>query len=167
MSPHPIVHVNASLNLLATVLLIVGFLLIKRRKEQAHKWAMLAAFGASIVFLGCYLYYHLVLNLQTPFGGDGLVKFLYLTILLSHIALAMNVPFLAVWTIYLGLRAHGDWLPTQVKLASEAEQSEYMQRMRILHRWWAKITFPVWMYVSVTGVVVYVMLYHLWPPEVF
>ena len=163
MSPHPLVHVNASLNLLATILLIVGFVLIKQRKEVAHRNAMLAALVVSVAFLGCYLYYHLALHLQTPFNGAGLARYFYFTILLSHIALAMNVPFLASWTIYLGLLAHGDWIPAKLKDADEATLQELRQTNRRRHHFWALITFPIWLYVSVTGVVVYLMLYHLYP----
>lgn len=165
MTGHLLVHVNASLNLLATFLLIAGFVFIKQRNEAAHKWSMLGALAASIAFLACYLYYHLALQLQTPFSGTGIARYVYFTILISHVLLAMTVPFLAVWTIILGLRAHGDWLPASQKTASVEEQAEFAQKHRSIHRWWAKLTFPIRMYVSVTGVLVYLMLYHLYPPE--
>lgn len=163
---HPLVHVNASLNSLATVLLILGYVLIKQRNESAHKTVMLSAFVVSTVFLGCYLYYHLALQLQTPFGGTGVSKVVYLSILLSHILLAITVPPLAITTIVLGLRAHGDWLPDSIKHASTGEQAEYLRHYRQRHCRWARITFPIWLYVSVTGVLVYLMLYHWFPAAV-
>jgi uncharacterized membrane protein YozB (DUF420 family) len=137
-------HVNASLNALATVLLVVGYVQIKRRQEVAHKWTMLACFGVSVVFLACYLTYHF----NIPGGSkrfvheSAVVLYTYRTILLTHVLLAAAVPFLAVITIWLGLadrrRAHR-------KLA-----------------WW---TFPIWLYVSITGVLVYLMLYQIYPPR--
>jgi uncharacterized membrane protein YozB (DUF420 family) len=163
---HPLVHVNASLNTLAALLLILGFVLIKQRKEAAHKVVMLSAFLVSVIFLGCYLYYHLALQLQTPFGGTGISKTIYFVILISHIVLAITVPPLAITTIVLGLRAHGDWLPQHIKNASSGEQAEYTRAYRQRHLRWAWVTFPIWLYVSVTGVVVYLMLYHWFPAAV-
>ena len=134
--------VNACLNGLAGVLLVVGFILIKQGKEEAHKKVMLSAFGVSILFLCSYLTYHTMLGYYTgaahhSFPGTGAVKIVYLVILLTHLVLAMFVPFLAVGTIVSGLKGN-----------------------RVLHRKLAKITFPIWLYVSVTGVIVYAMLYH-------
>ncbi len=131
--------VDAVLNASATVLLVTGFVLIKLRRTEAHKWTMLAAFAVSIVFLGCYLTYHFTHGVTT-FHGVGAIKGLYLSILISHVTLAAVVPFLALWTIYLGLKD-----------------------FRSRHKRWAWWTFPIWLYVSVTGVVVYLMLYHLYP----
>ncbi len=135
--------VNASLNGLATVLLVVGFLLIKQGKRDAHRNVMLTAFGVSVVFLVCYLAYHAGLHHYTgergkPFTGTGTIRTVYFVILISHVILAAVVPFLAIITIYRGLKA--DWAR---------------------HKKIAKITFPVWLYVSITGVVIYLMLYHL------
>lgn len=134
-------HVNASLNGLAAVLLIAGYVLIKRRKERAHKWTMLACFGVSTVFLVCYLTYHIGIggSREFPKTAPSAVRYTYLSILVSHAILAAAVPFLAIWTIYLGLRDR-----------------------RASHRKWAKWTFPIWLYVSVTGVIVYWMLYQLY-----
>jgi uncharacterized membrane protein YozB (DUF420 family) len=131
--------VNAALNALATVLLVVGFLLIKAGRVGAHKATMLTAFGVSIVFLGCYLVYHYHVG-SVRFAGPSGVRMVYLVILASHVVLAAVVPILAVATIYLGLAKR---FSTHRKLA----------------RW----TFPIWLYVSITGVVVYVMLYQLYP----
>lgn len=143
---HIFPHLNASLNGLAGVLLLIGFWLIKARREQAHKVVMLSAFATSCVFLACYLTYHFAVKPggHTTFSkeyGDG-VRYTYYLILLSHVVLAALVPFLAVWTIYLGY-----------------------QDNRPAHRKWAKVTFPIWLYVSVTGVLVYLMLYQWFPPK--
>jgi uncharacterized membrane protein YozB (DUF420 family) len=137
-------HVNASLNALATVLLIAGYVLIKRRREAAHKWLMLACFGVSIVFLTCYLTYHFNIpggSKRFPSYPPAVVRYAYRAILLTHIVLAAAVPFLAVATIWLGL----------------ADRRQAHRRLA----WW---TFPIWLYVSITGVVVYLMLYQLYPP---
>lgn len=136
--------VNALLNSLATALLVAGFVLIKKNKRDAHRNVMLTAFGTSVVFLGCYLVYHFALHHYTgthgkAFPGTGAARVVYLAILISHVVLAAVVPVLAIITIVRGLNA--DW-----------------ER----HRKIAKITFPIWLYVSVTGVVIYLMLYH-WP----
>jgi uncharacterized membrane protein YozB (DUF420 family) len=157
---HTIVHVNASLNVLATVLLLVGLYLIKRGHVEAHKRTMLAAFIVSIVFLGCYLWYHFVLVGHVKFTHPGFVHYVYGAILASHVVLAMTVPFLATWQIYLGYRAVGCCAPKGDQAEDRATAATYREK----HCRWARVTFPIWLYVSVTGVVVYVMLYHLWPP---
>lgn len=135
---------NAMLNGLATVLLMLGFIAIKLRKERVHKRLMLMAFATSIAFLGCYLTYHFALNHYTgthgkSFEGTGGARTVYFAILISHVLLAMAVPVLAIITIYRGLREQ--WAA---------------------HRRIARVTFPIWLYVSVTGVIIYGMLYH-WP----
>lgn len=133
--------VNALLNATATVLLIAGYALIKQRRETAHRNTMLAAFGVSTAFLACYLTYHLSPgHAMKKFTEPPPVSYVYFTILVSHIFLAAAVPFLALATIYLGLRDR-----------------------RAQHRRLARWTFPIWLYVSVTGVAIYVMLYHLYP----
>jgi putative membrane protein len=136
-------HVNASLNGAATVLLIVGYVLIKQRREQAHKWTMLSCFAVSVAFLVCYLVYHaLVGSKRFPDYPPAAIRYTYPAILLTHVVLAAAVPFLAVATIYFGLR-------------------DRRQRHVRLARW----TFPIWLYVSITGVVVYMMLYQIFPPR--
>ena len=130
--------VNASLNGAATILLLLGYALIRARKINAHRNTMLAAFLVSMAFLTCYLIYH-YFHLSKPFEGTGAVRILYFAILISHIILAIPVPALAGLTIYRGL-------------SGQVEK----------HRRIAKITFPIWLYVSITGVIIYVMLYH-WP----
>jgi uncharacterized membrane protein YozB (DUF420 family) len=138
--PPALATTDAVLNGIATVLLVSGFVLIKRGHERAHKWAMLAALGVSTAFLTCYLTYHLTSE-PVRFGGSGAIRPVYFSILISHVALAATVPVLAIWTAVLGLR---DRRAAHRKLA-----------------WW---TFPIWLYVSITGVIVYLMLYHLYPP---
>jgi uncharacterized membrane protein YozB (DUF420 family) len=156
---HPIVHVNAALNSIATVLLLLGLFFIKRGRIEAHKRTMLATFAVSIAFLACYLWYHFNVG-HVEFSHPGFVRFVYLAILVSHVILAATVPFLAVRQIYLGYRALGC---CGVKLP-EPERTAVSALYREKHLRLAKWTFPIWLYVSVTGVIVYVMLYHLWPP---
>jgi protein SCO1/2/putative membrane protein len=136
--------VNAGLNGLATILLLAGFRFVKSGRIEAHKTAMLSAFVTSILFLACYLLYHFALHHYTGessrrFPGTGASRAVYLTILVTHVILAASVPVLAGITIYRGLTAQWD-----------------------RHKQIARITFPIWLYVSVTGVIIYWMLYH-WP----
>jgi uncharacterized membrane protein YozB (DUF420 family) len=158
---HPIVHVNASLNAIATVLLLVGLYLIKKGRVEAHKRAMLSAFGVSAAFLFGYVWYHIVMGVgSVRFTHPGPIRYVYLTILASHVVLAMAVPLLAVRQIYLGFRALGCCPPP----GHQAEQLTVAARYREKHIRLARWTYPIWLYVSVTGVIVYGMLYHLWPP---
>jgi uncharacterized membrane protein YozB (DUF420 family) len=158
LAAHPIVHVNASLNALATVLLLVGLSLIKRGRVEAHKRTMLSAFAVSIAFLVCYVWYHVHVG-SVRFTYPGAVRYVYYVILASHVLLAITVPFLATRQIYLGYRALG-CCASQVH---QAEQLVTAAAYREKHIRLARVTFPIWLYVSVTGVIVYVMLYHLWP----
>ncbi len=132
--------VNATLNGVALVLLLAGYVQIKRRREGSHKALMLAAFATSVLFLTTYLIHHYFAG-SRKFGGTGAIWWVYITILVTHIALAAIVPFLAIRVIWLGL-------------------TEQRSKHRRLARW----TLPIWLYVSVTGVVVYWMLYHAYPP---
>jgi uncharacterized membrane protein YozB (DUF420 family) len=158
---HPIVHVNASLNAVATVLLLVGFYFVKTGRIEAHKRTMLTAFGVSAAFLFCYVWYHVVMNVgSVRFTHPGAVRYVYWSILASHVVLAMSVPFLAIRQIYLGFRALGCCRAD----ASGAEPGAAADAYRAKHVRLARWTFPIWLYVSFTGVIVYVMLYHLWPP---
>ncbi len=128
---------NASLNALAAVFLVAGFALIRLRKRGAHRVAMLAAFGCSIAFLISYLYYHSQVG-SVRFQGTGGIRTLYFTVLISHTILAALVPFLAAATLYRALR-------------------ERFAHHRAIARW----TLPIWLYVSVTGVAIYWMLYRM------
>ena len=129
--------INASLNAFAAILLVVGFVLIRRKNVLAHRFFMSSAFACSILFLVSYLYYHSQVG-SVRFEGTGLIRTLYLSILLTHTVLAAVVPFLAIVTLWRALRGQ-------------------FERHAALARW----TLPIWLYVSVTGVVVYWMLYHL------
>ncbi len=129
--------VNAILNATAAVLLIWGYTLIRRGRKETHKRVMIAAFALSTLFLVSYLAYHFQVG-SVRFQKTGAIRTVYFTILLTHTLLAAAVPPLAVVTLLRGLRGRYD-------------------KHRAIARW----TLPIWIYVSVTGVVVYVMLYWL------
>ena len=131
--------VNACLNALSGVLLVAGYLQIKNNNVRAHQRLMLAAFTVSILFLISYLVYHYSAG-SVRFTGQGWVRPLYFGILLTHTVLASAVPFLAAITLYRAWK--GDFV-----------------RHRRIARW----TFPIWLYVSITGVLVYLFLYQLYP----
>jgi uncharacterized membrane protein YozB (DUF420 family) len=158
IAAHPIVHVNASLNTFATILLLIGLWLIKRGRVEAHKRIMLSAFAVSAAFLACYVWYH-VQEGSVRFSQTGIVRYVYLTILFSHVVLAITVPPLAIRQIYLGFRALGCCPPPGHQAEQLATAAAYREKHIRLARW----TFPIWLYVSLTGVIVYLMLYHLWP----
>ena len=128
---------NATLNGIAAVLLASGYLLIRQGRTTAHKRAMLGALTTSALFLISYVIYHLKAG-SVPYQGQGAARVVYFTILVTHVILAATVLPLALVTAARGLRADFD------------------RHVRIAH--W---TFPTWMYVSVTGVVIYLMLYRL------
>jgi uncharacterized membrane protein YozB (DUF420 family) len=128
---------NAALNSLSAVFLFTGYLLIRSKKQSAHRVCMLVAFACSILFLISYLIYHYQVG-SVPFKGQGWVRPVYFTILLTHTILAVTVVPLAIITLIRALR-------------------EKFPAHRRIARW----TFPIWLYVSVTGVVVYWMLYGL------
>jgi len=134
--------VNAVLNGVSAVLLTAGFLFIRRRNVAAHRACMLGAFGASVLFLGCYLVYHYHAG-SRPFGGQGWIRPVYFVLLISHVVLAAAIVPLALTTIYRGFSAYRG-------------VSAHMARHVRIARW----TLPIWLYVSVTGVVVYLLLYH-------
>jgi len=136
MIPH-LPAVDATLNAASAVLLACGFYFIRRKNIPAHRACMLGAFGTSIVFLICYLTYHFYHGV-TRFPGHGAVRSFYLTLLGTHTTLAVVIVPLVLVTLYRAWR----------------------QRFG-MHRRIARWTLPVWMYVSVTGVVVYWMLYHV------
>lgn len=129
--------VNATLNGIATLLLGYGYYLIRHRRIQEHQRVMFAAFIVSVVFLMCYLIYHLNVG-SVKFTKTGPIRTVYFAILITHVILAALVPFLALRTLYLAFR------------------QRFEQHRRI-----ARVTWPIWMYVSVTGVIVYLMLYQL------
>jgi uncharacterized membrane protein YozB (DUF420 family) len=132
---------NASLNALATALITAGFLLIKFGKKDAHRKVMTAAMVVSAIFLVGYVTHKILIRgVHTPFGGEGLIAKIYYTMLISHILLAISIAYLVPRTFLFAIR--GDF-----------------ER----HKAWAKFTFPIWYYVSVTGVLVYFFLYQWWP----
>ncbi|MCL4215415.1 MAG: DUF420 domain-containing protein [Candidatus Hydrogenedentes bacterium] len=139
ISSYPLLPtLNASLNGLATVFLLLGFNAIRKRHIQRHRNYMIAALCASALFLVCYLYYHYTATGMTPYAKQGISRYLYYTILATHVPLAaLMIPFIAaaVW---------------------HAARRRFDRHVRI-----TRILWPVWMYVSVTGVVIYVMLYVL------
>lgn len=129
--------VNASLNALSGMFLLVGYVLIRQRRINAHRNAMLGAFASSTLFLISYLFYHWHAG-SRPFTGHGAIRYVYFAILISHVILAAAILPMAIVTLSRGLRGR------------------YVEHKRI-----AKWTFPTWMYVSATGVIVYVMLYQM------
>lgn len=144
--------VNAGLNSAATVLLLRGWWQIRRGQRAEHKRTMLTAFVVSAIFLVCYLIYHAALQHYTgsgskKFEGVGFIRPIYYSILLTHVLLAFFVAVFTPITIWLGLKA---------ERSEEQLQSAAWAR----HRKFAKVTFPIWLYVSVTGVVIYFLLYH-------
>lgn len=141
MSVQDIPALNAALNALATVLMTAGFIFIKCGQRDAHRAAMLSAGAVSAVFLIGYVAHKiLVRGVHTPFGGEGAIRTVYYAMLLSHIVLAIAIAWLVPRTFWLALR--GDY-----------------ER----HKRWARFTYPIWYYVSVTGVLVYFFLYVWWP----
>ena len=137
MSVRDLPAVNAALNATATILLLTGYRLIRNKRVEAHRKVMLAAFGTSILFLVSYLIYHSQAG-SVPFQKQGTIRAVYFSILITHTLLAACVPFLAIITLRRAFAARFD-------------------KHRRIARW----TFPIWLYVSVTGVVIYLMLYQL------
>ena len=134
---HDLPAVNATLNATATLLLVTGFVLIRKRRWRAHRAVMLAALACSTLFLTSYLIYHSQVG-SVHFPGAGGARTFYFALLISHTLLAATVPVLAGITLTRALR-------------------ERFDRHRRIARW----TLPIWLYVSVTGVVVYWMLYRI------
>jgi uncharacterized membrane protein YozB (DUF420 family) len=137
MTLHDLPSVNAALNATAAVLLIWGYTLIRRKRIQTHRKVMLAAFATSSLFLIGYIVYHAQVG-SVHFPKTGAIRTVYFSILGTHTLLAATVPVLAIITLRRGLTGRFD-------------------KHRKIARW----TLPIWLYVSVTGVVVYLMLYHM------
>jgi uncharacterized membrane protein YozB (DUF420 family) len=135
-------HINAGLNTVAALLLLRGRALARAGRIEAHRLTMLSAFGVSSVFLASYLTHKISRNFEnTTLNVEGIAKGIYLAVLFSHVVLAMTVPLFAIWLIRLGLRDD-----------------------RARHRRVARVAWPIWMYVSVTGVGIYLALYRFNPP---
>lgn len=138
-------HVNALLNASSAVFLICGFYFILRRRVAPHRFCMLTAVAVSSLFLVSYLTFHSLRTYYfgigpTRFTGEGIIRPIYYTILTSHTILAALVAPMVVWTLVRALKGKFD-----------------------LHRKLARLVFPVWLYVSVTGVAVYLLLYQIYP----
>ena len=138
-------HVNAVLNGSSSVFLILGLYFILRRRISAHRICMLAAVTVSTLFLVCYLTFHSLRTYYfglgpTRFTGEGIIRPIYFTILTSHTILAALVTPMVIWTLVRALKGRF-----------------------VLHRKLARLVYPVWLYVSVTGVVVYLLLYQIYP----
>jgi putative membrane protein len=127
---------NAVLNTTATILLVAGLILIRQGNEAAHKKAMLSAFFCSVVFLASYIWHHYSVGLRIAYAGPEWGEIPYLTMLLVHTVLAVTVPFLVI------------------KVIRHALKDE-----RSLHKKWARITAPIWLFVSISGVLIYLILY--------
>ena len=132
--------VNATLNSISLVFLLVGYHAIRHDNVVRHRRCMVTAFCVSVLFLGSYLTYRF-LGQEKRFGGAGLIRPVYFFILVTHVTLAATVPFLAGLTLWRAVRG------------------QFVRHRRIA-RW----TFPIWIYVSITGVMVYVMLFVIWRP---
>lgn len=148
MTLHDIPPLNAALNATATVLITTGYAFIKQGKREAHRACMLTAGVVSALFLVGYLTHKALKGaaagageaIHTQFGGTGLIRPLYYVMLFTHIVLAIAIAYLVPRTFLLALK--GDYTA---------------------HKRWAKITYPIWLYVSITGVLVYFFLYVWWP----
>jgi putative membrane protein len=140
LSVYDLPALNAALNSLSGILLAVGYVFIRRKNVSAHKACMLSALGVSVLFLVSYLTYHYHVG-SVRFGGQGWIRPVYFAILLTHTVLAAVIVPLALITLYRAFR-------------------EQFQKHRRIARW----TFPLWMYVSVTGVVIYLLLYQVYGP---
>lgn len=144
MTLHDLPALNASLNGLSALLLLAGFIFIKRGNQDAHRRCMITAFVSSCVFLIGYLVHKVfvVKGVNTPFAGPAGLKPWYLLMLATHVILAMAIVPLALASIAFGLKG------------------KFEQHKKVA-RW----TWPLWMYVSVTGVLIYLLLYQIYPPK--
>ena len=142
MTVHDLPAVNATLNGLSAVFLALGFFFIRRGHKIAHRNCMISAFGTSVVFLACYLTYHATVKTVTHFLDPAWFRPFYLAILLTHTVLAVTIVPLILITLW---RAKKERFESHQKIA----------------RW----TWPLWMYVSVTGVVIYLLLYRVFPQK--
>jgi putative membrane protein len=142
MTLHDIPTLNAALNATATVLIVTGYGLIRRKKQEAHRACMLTAGVVSALFLVGYVTHKaLMRGVHTPFGGDNpTLRAFYYTMLFTHIVLAIAIAYLVPRTFLFAIRGNYE-----------------------THKRWARFTFPIWLYVSVTGVLIYFFLYQWWP----
>ena len=132
-------HLLAGFNALTATLLAAGYYFIRRQRRFAHRTCMIGAAGVAAVFMVCYLVYHAVIG-NIPFAGQGAIRPFYFTVLASHVILAaLNVPLVIMTLVY-------------------AARGKFVH-----HRRWARWTLPVWIYVSITGLLVYLLAFHLYP----
>ncbi len=134
--PSALATLNAGLNSAAFMLLLAGWVFVRRRQLQAHRWCMLSAFGASALFLVTYLIHHANVG-SVPFQGEGIARTVYFSVLIPHIVLAAVIVPLALFTILRGLSG-----------------------MTAAHKKIARVTLPLWLFVTSSGVLLYFMLYH-------
>jgi putative membrane protein len=143
MTVNDLPPLNATLNALATVFLTLGYIFIKRGQRNAHRNCMIVAFVISCIFLICYVLHKILVHgVHTPFGGTGIIRTAYYIMLFTHIVLAMVIVPLILVTLNRALKQRWE-----------------------LHKKIARWTWPLWMYVSVTGVLVYLMLYQWFPAK--
>ncbi len=142
MTIHDLPAVNATLNALSAIFLTLGFIFIKRGNKIAHRNCMISAFVTSVIFLACYLTYHLGVKTVTHFVKPESFRPIYLVILFTHFILAMVIVPMILVTLW------------------RAKKQNFEAHKKIA-RW----TWPLWMYVSVTGVIVYVLLYQIFPQK--
>jgi len=141
MSVNDIPTLNACLNGIATALMLLGFYFIKNGDEKTHRKMMLSAGGVSALFLVGYVGHKIaVQGVHTPFGGEGFIRTVYFVMLITHIILAMAIAYLVPRTFWLAIKGNYE-----------------------RHKKWARWTYPIWLYVSVTGVLIYLFLYRWWP----
>ena len=127
-------HLNAIINTLTSILLVLAFVFIKQKNIKAHQWSMLSAFSLGAVFLITYILYH-ISNESTPYGGEGTIRYVYFFFLISHIVLSIVVVRFVLLALYYSL------------------SGQFKAHKRV-----TKIAFPIWLYVSVSGVIVYLMI---------
>jgi uncharacterized membrane protein YozB (DUF420 family) len=139
---HDLPAVNGTLNGLSALFLTAGFIFIKKKNVRAHRNCMISAFTTSVIFLICYLTYHIFVHHVTSFQNPAWFRPYYLTLLLTHTVLAVVIVPLVLMTLSRALKARFD-----------------------LHKKIARWTWPLWMYVSVTGVIVYLILYQIFPQQ--
>jgi len=142
MTVHDLPAVNATLNGMSAIFLVAGFIAIKRGDKIAHRNCMISAFMTSVVFLGCYLTYHVTVKTVTHFVDPAWFRPIYLTLLATHTLLAAAIVPLILMTLW------------------RAKKQNFEAHKKIA-RW----TWPLWMYVSVTGVVIYLLLYQIFPQK--
>lgn len=142
MSVSDLPAINAGLNTLSTVFLTLGFIFIKQGKKEAHEKMMFSALITSALFLACYLYYHFNTQVVTKFVDPAWFRPIYLVLLLTHVVLAVVIVPLILMTFSRAIKKNFE-----------------------LHKKIARWTWPLWMYVSVTGVLIYLLLYQIYPQK--